>query len=186
MRRLLLAVAVAGAANPLFCPSAHPQSSRLTRALDARLAAPPFDRQHWGILVADDRGRVLYARDAGRFFAPASTAKLVVSATAALLLPQDFTVTTSVYATGPVRDGVLHGNLVLYGRGDPTWSRRCYGGDSTRPGVCEDDPTWALRRLADSLRARGLHTVAGDLIGDGSWFEPPLIHPAWENYDLNW
>lgn len=186
MRRLLLAVAVAGAANPLFCPSAHPQSSRLTRALDARLAAPPFDRQHWGILVADDRGRVLYARDAGRFFAPASTAKLVVSATAALLLPQDFTVTTSVYATGPVRDGVLHGNLVLYGRGDPTWSRRCYGADSTRPGVCEDDPTWALRRLADSLRARGLHTVAGDLIGDGSWFEPPLIHPAWENYDLNW
>ena len=45
---------------------------------------------------------------------------------------------------------------------------------------------WALRRLADSLRAQGVRTIAGDVVGDGSWFEPPLVHPAWENYDLNW
>ncbi len=28
--------------------------------------------------------------------------------------------------------------------------------------------------------------VAGDLVGDGSYFEPLLVHPEWENYDLNW
>jgi D-alanyl-D-alanine carboxypeptidase/D-alanyl-D-alanine-endopeptidase (penicillin-binding protein 4) len=158
----------------------------LTRALDRRLDSPPFHRHHWGILVADERGRVLYARDANRFFTPASTAKLVVTAAAALLLPPDFTVRTSVYAGGPVQEGVLRGNLVLYGRGDPTWSRRCYGVDSSVAGSCEPDPMWALRRLADTLKVRGLRSVAGDVIGDGSWFDPPLVHPAWENYDLNW
>jgi D-alanyl-D-alanine carboxypeptidase/D-alanyl-D-alanine-endopeptidase (penicillin-binding protein 4) len=137
MTRLLFAAAVAGAAHLILCPSAAPQSSGLTRALDRRLDSPPFHRHHWGILVADERGRVLYARDANRFFTPASTAKLVVTAAAALLLPPDFTVRTSVYAGGPVQEGVLRGNLVLYGRGDPTWSRRCYGVDSSVAGSCE-------------------------------------------------
>ncbi len=171
-------------------PSAHPslyaQSTSLTRALDARLDAPPFNRHLWGVAILDDRGKLLYGRNADRLFIPASTTKLVVSAVAAARLPAEWTVQTSVYPTGPLRNGVLHGDLVLYGRGDPTWSRRCYGVDTTLRGACESDPAWALRRLADSLHARGVRTVAGDLIGDGSWLEPPLVHPAWENYDLNW
>ncbi|MGH7517399.1 MAG: D-alanyl-D-alanine carboxypeptidase/D-alanyl-D-alanine endopeptidase [Gemmatimonadales bacterium] len=163
----------------------HAQSP-LAHALDARLDQPPFDRLLWGVAVLDDRGRVLYARNAGRLFIPASTAKVAVSAVAAARLPPEWKVRTSLYATGPVHDGILRGDLILYGRGDPSWSRRCYGVDTTQPGVCEGEPMWALRRLADSLRVRGLRTVTGNLVGDGSWLESPLVHPAWENYDLNW
>jgi D-alanyl-D-alanine carboxypeptidase/D-alanyl-D-alanine-endopeptidase (penicillin-binding protein 4) len=177
---LALAAILAVAAAPLNA------QSPLARALDARLDAPPFHRQLWGLAVLDERGRTLYARNADRLFIPASTAKLAVTAVVAARLPAEWTVRTSVYATGPIRGGVLRGDLVLYGRGDPTWSRRCYGLDTARAGVCESDPSWAVRRLADSLRSRGVRTVTGDLIGDGSWFDPPLVHPAWENYDLNW
>jgi D-alanyl-D-alanine carboxypeptidase/D-alanyl-D-alanine-endopeptidase (penicillin-binding protein 4) len=28
--------------------------------------------------------------------------------------------------------------------------------------------------------------VAGDVVGDGSYFEPTLVHPNWESFDLNW
>ncbi|HET7600866.1 MAG TPA: D-alanyl-D-alanine carboxypeptidase/D-alanyl-D-alanine-endopeptidase [Gemmatimonadales bacterium] len=173
---------------PSVCPPVRlsAQIPELAKQLDARFDAPPFNRTLWGAVVMDERGRVLYARNAERLFVPASTLKLVVSATAAVLLPPDWTVRTSVYANGPVAGGVVQGDLVLYGRGDPTMSRRCYGLDTTRAGACVPDPTAPLRRLADALKARGIHTIAGDVMGDGSWFEPMLVHPAWENYDLNW
>jgi D-alanyl-D-alanine carboxypeptidase/D-alanyl-D-alanine-endopeptidase (penicillin-binding protein 4) len=178
---------IVGLAILTAVPTSLPaQASPLARALDARLDAAPFNRQFWGVAVLDDHGRTLYARNAERLFIPASTAKIAVTAVAAARLPTNWTVRTSVYGTGPVRDGVLGGDLVLYGRGDPTWSRRCYAADTTRAGACESDPAWALRRLADSLRVRGLRSVVGDIVGDGSWLEPPLVHPAWENYDLNW
>ncbi len=134
----------------------------------------------------DDRGRLLYGRNADRLFVPASVAKLFVSAVAAALLPPDGRVRTSLYSTGPVAAGVVQGDLVLYGRGDPTMDRRCYGLDTTAAFTCQTDPAAPLRRLADSLRGLGIRAVAGDLVGDGSWLEPTLVHPAWEGYDLNW
>jgi D-alanyl-D-alanine carboxypeptidase/D-alanyl-D-alanine-endopeptidase (penicillin-binding protein 4) len=162
------------------------QDKSLARALDRRLDAAPFDRQLWGVAVVDDRGRLLYGRNADRLFLPASTLKLVVSVVAAALLPPDWTVRTSLYATGPVTGGAVRGDLVLYGRGDPTMSRRCYGLDTTRAGACETDPIAPLRHLAETLKARGVRRVEGDVVGDGSWFEPTLVYRAWDNYDLNW
>src|SRR5829696_4171455 len=151
----------------------------LTKRLDARLDRPPFNRQLWGVALADENGRLLYSRNADRLFIPASNTKLVVAAVASALLPPDWAVKTSVYG-GPVVGGILLGDLVLYGRGDPTMDRRCYATDSTLAGVCETDPFSRLRELADSLRAKGVQLVQGDLVGDGSYFEPTLVHPNWE------
>ncbi|HEX3927638.1 MAG TPA: D-alanyl-D-alanine carboxypeptidase/D-alanyl-D-alanine-endopeptidase [Gemmatimonadales bacterium] len=154
--------------------------------IDHRLDAPGLDRLLWGVTVTDTTGKVLYERNGDRLFIPASNTKLVVTITAATLLGTSFTVTTSVYGTGPVIDGTLQGNLVLYGRGDPTFSNRCYDIDTTRAGVCDHNPASKLDTLAQALHARGIRVIAGDLIGDGSYFEPTLVHPDWENYDLGW
>jgi len=158
----------------------------LTRRLDARLDAPGLDRHLWGVAVADVAGRPLYGRNAERLFIPASNTKLVIAAAATVMLGPDFTVRTSVYGTGPLVDGELHGDLVLYGRGDPTFSRRCYHVDETRPGACDTDPAAKFRDLARQLRERGVRRITGDLVGDGSYFDGELVHPAWETYDLNW
>lgn len=174
-----------GLAIPL-APVEAQLSRRATRALDSLLDSPPFDRALWGVALVDEQGRLLYGRNADRLFIPASNTKLVVSAVAAARLPGDWTVKTSVYATGPVEDGQVQGDLVLYGRGDPTFGRRCYATDTLLAGVCDADPMLRLRELARSLYDAGVRTVAGDLIGDGSWFTGELVHPAWENYDLNW
>lgn len=178
-RLLLVTLAFALTAAPAPAQS-------LARRLDARLDAPGLDRHIWGMAVTDLQGKLLYGRNADRMFIPASNVKLVVGAAATALLDPTFTVATSLYGTGPVVDGVLQGDLVLYGRGDPTFSRRCYDADETLPGVCDRDPTTKLVDLARQLRARGVTVVAGELIGDGSYFEPQLVHPVWESYDLNW
>jgi len=180
MRRLL----PAGLAALLLAPTLGAQS--LARRLDRLLDAPPFDRHHWGVVVLDTTGKVLYGRNPTRLFIPASNTKLVVSAAAAVLLPPDGSVATSVYGAGPLEGGVLQGDLVLYGRGDPTMSRRCYDADTTRAGACETDPMRRIRELAAALHAKGVRRIAGDIVGDGSYFEPTMIHETWESGDLVW
>jgi serine-type D-Ala-D-Ala carboxypeptidase/endopeptidase (penicillin-binding protein 4) len=157
----------------------------LARRIDARLDATPFNRQFWGIAMVDESGRLVYGRNESRLFIPASNNKLVVSAVASALLPPDWRVKTSLYG-GPVVGGVLQGDLVLYGRGDPTMNRRCYATDTTLAGVCDTDPFARLRQLVDALRSKGVRAIAGDIVGDGSYFEPILVHPNWEAFDLNW
>ena len=181
MRRSLAAT---GLAALLLAPALGAQS--LARRLDRLLDAPPFDRHHWGVVVLDTTGKVLYGRNPTRLFIPASNTKLVVSAAAAVLLPPDGSVATSVYGAGPLEDGVLRGDLVLYGRGDPTMSRRCYDADTTRAGACETDPMRRMRELAAALRAKGVRRIAGDIVGDGSYFEPTMIQETWESGDLVW
>jgi serine-type D-Ala-D-Ala carboxypeptidase/endopeptidase (penicillin-binding protein 4) len=183
-RTLLVAGALVSPVTPASLPAQLPKAA--VRRLDSLLQRPPFDRLLWGIALVDEKGRLLYGRNADKLFIPASNTKLVVSAVASALLPPDWTVTTGVYAAGPVSDGVVHGDLILYGRGDPTFGRRCYATDTTRAGVCDQDPFTRLRELADTLRARGIRSVEGELVGDGSWFDGELVHPDWGNYDLNW
>lgn len=162
----------AGAAAPEAAARRGPSlAKRLNRLLDE----PPFDRALWGIAIANPGGRVVFERNGDRLFIPASSTKLIVSAVAAALLPPDHRFRTSVYAAGPLDSGVVRGDLVLYGRGDPTLSGRYY-----------DSVSVPFDELADSLRARGITRVAGDLVGDASYFDSVLVHPSWEGYDLNW
>lgn len=183
MRAAVLLTVMTSAALAGHAPAAA-QSFR--KPLERVLDADPLRRHLWGIAVADSTGRLLYTRNADRLFIPASNTKLVVTAAAAAMLPTDFTVRTSVYATGPVTEGVLAGHLVLYGRGDPTLDERCFAVDTTAAGACRTDALEPLRDLARALHARGVRVVEGDLIGDGSYFEAAPLHPSWEVGDLAW
>jgi D-alanyl-D-alanine carboxypeptidase/D-alanyl-D-alanine-endopeptidase (penicillin-binding protein 4) len=180
-RSFLVLLALVCAAAPLRL-SAQP----LQRRLDARLDALPSARHMWGVVVLDERGRTVYARNADRLFVPASNTKIVVSAVAAALLPPEWRVKTSVYGTGAIENGMLQGDLILYGRGDPTFGVRCYATDTMLPGACDRDPFEKLRALAFQLRERGITSIRGDLVGDGSYFDNQLVHGGWEIYDLNW
>jgi serine-type D-Ala-D-Ala carboxypeptidase/endopeptidase (penicillin-binding protein 4) len=179
MRKLILAsLTISGAASSLTAQSLQ---QRLNRLLDT----PPFNRATWNIYAQDDHGRVLFTRNGDRFSVPASNTKLVVAATATVLMPADYRARTSVYANGTVTNGVLQGDLILYGRGDPTWSERCYSVDTLAAGAC--DSTWtAVDAIADSLRARGIKRVTGRIVGDGSYFESTITHWNWSSFDLNW
>ena len=182
-RRVARVLAVLALLSGVATPAAA--QTDLARRIDARLNTVPFNRQLWGIALIDQSGRLLYGQNQSRMFIPASNMKLVISAIAAALLPPDWRVKTSLYG-GPVVGGVVQGDLVLYGRGDPTMDKRCYATDSTLPGVCDVDPFARMRQLATALRAKGVRGVTGDIVGDGSYFETTLIHPNWEAFDLNW
>src|SRR5260370_16019551 len=166
MRTLILASLTISCALPAGAQSPRPRTEPLRGPLERRLAqlvdAPPFDRATWGIVVVDERGRTLYQRNADHFSVPASNTKLVVTATAAVLLPPDYRVRTSLYVSGRLDGGVLYGDLVVYGRGDPTWSARCSSVDTLAAGACDSAFT-AVDAIADSVRARATRRLRANL-----------------------
>ena len=181
-RAAFLALALGAVAAPAPLPAqtvaaTAPVAGDLVERISAAVDRPPLDRVHWGIIVQDPHtGAVLYERNADRLFVPASNLKLVVATVAAASLPAGFRLRTSLYSTGPVRDGVLEGDLVVYGRGDPGISGRFH--DDRMLAVWED--------LADSLAARGVRRIRGAVIADESWFDSTHVHGDWESYDQLW
>ena len=188
---LLLPTARGGAQVAAAPPAARtkPLRGSLEHRITTLLDEPPFNRVTWGVEILDGKGKSLFHRNEQQLFVPASVTKLVVTATATVLLPAGYRVRTSVYPNGTMRTGsdtgVFDGDLVLYGRGDPTFSERCFSADTLAPGACDSAFT-GMDAIAESLRARGVRRVTGKIVGDGSYFEPTLIHPSWNAWDLNW
>src|SRR5947209_20492875 len=118
MRKLILASLTISSSLAAQSSVARPRTAALRGSLEHRLAqlvdAPPFDRATWGMYVVDDRGRVVYQRNADHFSVPASNTKRVVTAAAAVLLPGDYRVTTRQFVNGRVEGGGRCGDLVLY------------------------------------------------------------------------
>src|SRR5229473_1598065 len=70
----------------------------------------------------------------------------------------------------------------------PPFNRASWGiyvVDTLAPGVCDSTFT-AIDAIADSVRAKGIRRITGKLVGDGSYFEPTMIHYAWNAWDLTW
>ncbi|HSM61364.1 MAG TPA: D-alanyl-D-alanine carboxypeptidase/D-alanyl-D-alanine-endopeptidase [Longimicrobiales bacterium] len=145
-------------------------------AIDAILDAPPLDQVHFGVLALDVRtGRTLYARNANRKFVPASNQKILVTSAALSRLGAEYRYETALWSTGPVRDGVLEGDLVLVGAGDPTLSDRYWESGEA-----------ALGALADSLVATGVRRVAGRLVVDVSAWDSASVGPTWTVENLRY
>ena len=91
---------------------------------------------------------------------PASVMKLITTSAGLSLLGPDFTWRNKVLVDGPVKDGVLYGNLYLKGSGDPKL-------------VVE-----RVQTLLQDVMTKGLREVKGDIILDGSVFDLPDKNPA--------
>jgi D-alanyl-D-alanine carboxypeptidase/D-alanyl-D-alanine-endopeptidase (penicillin-binding protein 4) len=166
----------AGSQSAQTDQSAQTSQSALAAKIAAIVDAGDYARATWGIDVRDlQTGAVVYSRNANDLFVPASNMKLIVSAAASHYLEPDFRYRTGLYGTGEVSDGVLRGDLIVRGRGDPTISARYY-----------PERTTVLENIADSLRVRGITRIAGRIIADQTYFDDELVRGDWELYDLNW
>ena len=91
---------------------------------------------------------------------PASLMKLATTTAALDMLGPAFVWRTPVYVDGPVRDGVLQGNVYIKGTGDPRL-------------VVER--LWLLMRRIQGL---GIHKIQGDIVLDRSAFDVPARDAA--------
>jgi D-alanyl-D-alanine carboxypeptidase/D-alanyl-D-alanine-endopeptidase (penicillin-binding protein 4) len=107
-----------------------------------------------------DGAKPLLAHNAAQAMNPASTMKLLTTYAALELLGPTHTWKTGAYADRKLQDGVLQGDLILKGSGDPKLTLENF---------------WLLLRR---LRALGVREIRGDLVLDRSYFEPAEYDPS--------
>jgi D-alanyl-D-alanine carboxypeptidase/D-alanyl-D-alanine-endopeptidase (penicillin-binding protein 4) len=101
---------------------------------------------------AVDGASPVLAHNAGKSLNPASVMKLVTTTAALDLLTPNYRWKTEIYRDGNVVNGVLEGNLIIKGYGDPSFKAQEF---------------W---RLLMSLQQAGIKQINGDLIIDKSYF----------------
>jgi D-alanyl-D-alanine carboxypeptidase/D-alanyl-D-alanine-endopeptidase (penicillin-binding protein 4) len=144
---LMLAAAAVGAAPASAYDDADLHS---TLAREMRRASPSSS-----VYVRDlDSGRVLFALRASTARVPASVEKLYTTATALLRLGPQATLDTRAVSDAVLDPaGVLHGDLVLVGAGDPFFG------------------TVTGAQLARAVKAAGVTAIDGSVVGDESGFD---------------
>lgn len=158
---LLAASALSALAQPAALPTVLPAET-LPATVHAALAQARVPASALSVLVMDagESGQVYATHRAQVAVNPASVMKLVTTYAALDLLGPGHTWTTPVYTDGPVKDGVLQGNLYLQGGGDPK---------------LVTERLWLLMRRIQGL---GIRRIAGDIVLDRRAFQLPTVDPG--------
>ncbi len=130
---------------------AQDSTAQLRETLAGLMAHPALDGARVGAAVVSiPSGDTVYSLYPEELFVPASTIKLIVTASALRLLGPQFVYNTSVLSVlPPTQQGVIPGDLIIRGTGDPTIDSGQY------------------HRIACQLKAQGINAVQGNIVGEG-------------------
>jgi D-alanyl-D-alanine carboxypeptidase/D-alanyl-D-alanine-endopeptidase (penicillin-binding protein 4) len=152
--------------------------AELQRQLTEHVSQARFDAGTFGVkIVSIKSGKTIFEHDAAKLFSPASNCKLYTVALALDQLGADYRMKTSLYsAAKPNPAGTLKGDLIVFGRGDPDFNARLHGNDIFQ----------ALEPIVAALTNAGVKRIAGDLVGDESFFRGPPYGSGWDCDDLEY
>jgi serine-type D-Ala-D-Ala carboxypeptidase/endopeptidase (penicillin-binding protein 4) len=112
------------------------------------------------VIVDPETGRVVRSQNPDTPRSPASTIKVVTTIAALELLGPAYTWHTHASIRGEIESGVLDGDLILQGGGDPYMTLERW---------------WSFAR---ALHAKGLKRIHGDIVIDDTAFSLPPEDPA--------
>lgn len=136
---------------------------------------------NWGAAIAEAKtGRIIFEHRANAPMMPASNMKVYVTTTAFKYLGTNFRYRTAVVGRGSLdNQGVWHGDLLVRGSGDPTFSGR-FEEDNKKV-------TARLERLAQRLFSSGIRRVTGNLYGFDDVYEENYWGRGWpDKAYLDW
>ncbi len=107
--------------------------------------------------------------------APASCQKVITASTAFAMLGHDYRYKTTLSYTGKIVNGVLNGNLILKGSGDPTLGSWRY--DETKEDKVIEDFKGAISR-------EGIHAITGHVFSDESLWNSEVTPDGWVWQDI--
>lgn len=147
-------------------------------AINNFAAAPEFSHASISFLAIDlATGERIAAHDPELSIPTASTAKIFSTATAIDILGPNYRPETRLYYDGSIdSSGTLNGNIWIRGGGDVSLGSRFFN----EPGKELD----FLKSWTDTLKERGIRSINGSVIADGSEFGYTGIPYGWSWNDM--
>ena len=128
----------------------------------------------WCVLDANT-GQVIFGRNENIGMATASTLKTITAATAFGILGKDFTYQTRLAHSGTIQNGVLKGDLVIIGGGDPTLGSWRYS---------QTKENEILSQWVKAIKEAGINQIEGRVIGDDSAWGTSSMPLGWTWQDM--
>ena len=150
---------------------------QLASQIEGYINQPKFAAAAWGVKVVSlATGLTLYENHADRLLSPASNTKLYTGALGLARFGGGHRIVTPLFATSqPDAAGILHGDLIVSGRGDWSWNSRRLGTDF-----------WEIfAPFVETLASRGVRQITGEIIGDATYFRGKPTGSSWTIDDLD-
>lgn len=131
----------------------------------------------WSLCVRDaETGKIIVDHFGNKTLPTASTMKVVTTATALAKLGGNYRFQTQLLLSGALNNGVLEGDLIIKGGGDPTLG-------SSRFGV-EDGLKALMNNWTTKIQAAGIKKINGRIITDVRAYSTQTVPGFWSWEDL--
>ena len=144
----------------------------IQRKIDSLVNSPFLENGFAGISIKSvnsDKNIVQF--NAKKSLSPASTMKLISTATALTTLGEDFKYSTILEYNGQIKDSILIGNIIIRGSGDPSLGSWRF---KNKPDYKQINEHWAKK-----IKDLGIKEIRGRIFGDGSFFDENVIPDSW-------
>ena len=149
----------------------------IQRKIDSLVNSPFLENGFLGLSIKSvnsDKNIVEY--NAKKSLQPASTMKLISSATAFIALGEDFKYLTILEYSGQIKDSILIGNIIIKGSGDPSLGSWRF---KNQPDYKQLTDRWAKK-----IKELGIREIRGRIFGDGSLFDENVLPDTWSWGDM--
>lgn len=129
------------------------------------------------IHVIDSKtGKTVYEHNSQLGLPTASTLKVITAITSLDLLGADYRFETQLGYSGGINDaGILHGDIIILGSGDPTLGSERY--DDTKSDLL-------LSRWVQAIKSSGIKAVQGRIIADDRLYGGNTVPDGWPWMDI--
>lgn len=159
-------------------PSLCAAQSTLDKSIQKLLADPIMKHASISMTVMDvETGKTLSSHQPNLSISPASSMKVITTATALAILGEKFQFQTVLEYDGTINAaGILDGNIYIKGFGDPT-----LGAELPKGNLLSDD---LMLKFVTAIQKAGIKKIKGKIIGDASYFNTETTPPSWQWNDI--
>lgn len=159
-----------------ICTSYAQITSRLSDAIQKLEQDPAFKHASLSLYVVDSKtGKLVYDKNSQMGLAPASCQKVITAVAAYELLGKDYRYKTGLGYEGKITGGVLNGNVIISGSGDPTLGSWRWKSTSE---------TMVLNNWITAIRKAGITSINGAIIPNSKNWGTETIPDGWIWQDI--
>jgi serine-type D-Ala-D-Ala carboxypeptidase/endopeptidase (penicillin-binding protein 4) len=149
----------------------------IQRKIDSLVNSPFLENGFLGLSIKSvNSEKNIVEFNAKKSLQPASTMKLISTATALMALGENYSYQTILEYSGEIKDSVLTGNIIIKGSGDPSLGSWRF---KEKPDYKQITENWAKK-----IRELGIKEIKGRIFGDGSFLDENVVPDTWSWGDM--